>query len=199
MAFISNVVQPNPSDRAMAPGRPVYGRSGMVFADNINALIGWKFLRTINSQFIFSSADDDRVNVSKTIWPLQRVRWTLGPLAKYLWVGIWFLGEDGGTTPPQIDARLHEVSSGAAVSDLITWTNESSPGLAVVGNGQFGAIQGDDQFTHTGWNINDGASTAPGLIDTGGKEGTDVELRLDLTETKLYSVSICEFYRGDIV
>lgn len=198
MTIISNVVQPNPSDRSMAPKRPVYGRQGMVLSDNINALIGWKFLRVINSQFIFADKDDDQVGTVKSVWPTQRVRWTLGPLAKYIWVGIWFLAEDGGSTPPQIDARLYDVSGGGAISNTITWTNGSTPGLGVVGNGQFGAIQGDDQFTHTGWNVNDGANTAPGLIDTLGKEGTDVELRLALTECKLYSVSIHEFYRGDI-
>jgi len=176
----------------------VYGRQAMVLGDNVNALLGWKFLRVINSQFILSDASDDTVNQTKALWPVQRVRWTLGPLADYIWIGIWYLAEDGGTTPPKIAARLYELAGGTALSHSIEWTDGAAPGLGTVGNAQFGAIQGDDQFTHTGWSISDPAGSQPGLLNATGKLGQDVELRLTLTKAKLYSVSIMEVYRSEI-
>lgn len=178
-----------PSDPEMYIAETVKGRTGATLADDVNHLNGYKFLRTnqVNFALKYTGGGSDDANPAVTDY---RVRWEVSPLAQYVWVGFWYKAARGkGSTPSTVDLELFEYPSGTSASDQIQW--DYLEGLAE--DETVGATTFDEYFCQTGWSAS-GTSTEPRLLDVSDYQGTELEVVIETSDVRLYSVMISEVY-----
>jgi len=189
MVSIPSRLPPMPEKGAIASGRPVVGRTFGVLADGANVLNGYRFLRDVH--FDAMARQDTLVDTfpGGAVASPMRMIWRTSSAAQRVWIGIWHAGQEAskaGTTA--VDAKLYTYPGGVQIGTTYSWTvrtlNQVEQRLPILAN----RLEG---YVSTGWGDDQ-------LMTLAANQGVDVELRLSLTNARVYHVDIVEVYEGDL-
>jgi len=185
-----------PDDEEMFIGETVRGRTISTIADDTNHLLGYKFLRTVQCQVELDGTLDAFPSESD-----YRIRWTVSPLAKYVWIGFWYFGEKAkGVNSTTIDAELFTYPAGASASATLEWSIENGleftglPMDDLIGWADRRALNYLERQTSTGWTTA-GTGTEPRLLDVSAYVGQELELRVSVDHVRLLNIMLVEVYR----
>lgn len=175
-----------PDVRQTHIARPVYGRTIATCTDGINSLLGFRYLRYV-SHLLPARTTPIPFRTETRIAP----RWTLSPLAQWVWVGIVMQADETASGTAQIDATIVDQSTAANI-DSITWTPDRGLPTTILPDSP-----GLEDFVYTPWTTQ-ASGTEPRLLDVRTYAGRSVRLELGLTDIRLYSVAVLEAYQEQV-
>ena len=187
---------PDPTSHNVA--RPLFGRTVSSLGNGLNFIAGFKGLRYVQQVVDFTGVDLAGAGLQTND---PRLRWVLSPLGKYIWWGAYVIATTS-TGAPSIKVYLED-AGGVVIDGPIVFTAANGRLIeqdlyAHPSHPNYGANQGRDQIITTGWSISDAPGGAPRLLNAGFKQGTDVVLRVEVTDARIYSHFAVEAYRAEI-
>ena len=102
---------------------------------------------------------------------------------------VGYLGDASKSAGAVIDGPLIFTAANGRLIEQQFYAHATHP--------NYGASQGRDQIITTGWAISAAPGSAPRLLDAGSKQGTDVVVRVEVTDARVYSHFALEAYRAE--
>ena len=188
----------NPPDQTSHNvARPLFGRTVASFANGLNFCAGFKGLRYSQQICDFTGVDIPGGGLQSND---LRLRWVVSPLGRYIWWGAYAIAQIL-TGAPSIKVYL-ETPSGLVIDGPIEFTALNGRLLKQqfythANHPEYGASMGRDQIISTGWATPDAPGSAPRLLDADGYQGTDVVIRVEVTDARIYTHMALEAYQAE--
>jgi len=200
LAFIPRNLPPLPEVEQMRVARPTHGATLGALGDRANHLLAYRRLRQVS--MLVEGAVDASTHYAPRLVGRADLRFTTGPVATHLWVGLTYAAQDRPATggEPMIDAAL-ETPAGAVLDPGVRWrqNNGTLPAYSAEDRG-FGPgfIGVQHVYTPSRASAGDGLAQSVPRPLVLPAPGSDVVVHVSWTNCRVYSVVAIEIYREAI-
>ena len=194
---VPTTLEAPPDQTSHNVARPLFGRTVASFANGLNFCAGFKGLRYSQQICDFTGVDIPKSGPQTND---LRLRWVVSPLGRYVWWGAYVVGS-ASTAAPYLKVYL-ETPTGFLIDGPIEFT--AGDGRLILqqfythaNHPEYGASMGRDGIVSTGWATSAPTSATPRLLDADGYQGTDVVIRVEVSDARVYTHMALEAYQAE--